>query len=271
MRPIVTLTLDDCWQTQADAFRHAFDSASLRGVFYAIAAFVGEEVNGFQFVEWDELRQISSEGHEIGSHSLTHRGSTLGPTAKARQLIRLLRNKGPLRTARLTSALLRLAEEYPGGHSQPAEEIGMSKQMIEKELGTPCRSYSYPGGEPTSDLIEFARQAGYTSARTVRPGFNHIHDLEPYALRCQVWDRWTTARVADRWVDKAISENCWLIEVFHAINLPHYPYSCSESSLKKHLSYIRSRQGEIENLTVCESIDQSSRDALVDFPKATFS
>jgi len=254
--PVVTLTVDDCWKTHAHAFDQAFASVSLRGVFYVIAGFVGKEVNGFQFVEWDALRQMSDSGHEIGSHSFTHRGSVLGLTTKAAQLVRLVRSKGLVRSARLTCALLRLAEEYPGTHLQPDEEVAMSKLEIEKQLARPCKSYSYPGGEPTSAVMNIARDRGYTSARTIRPGFNDMHHLEPYALRSQAWDKWTSARVANKWVDKAIRHNLWLIEVFHAINLPCYPYSCSESSLTEHLSYIRSRRGEIDNLTVSENVER---------------
>jgi len=253
---VITLTVDDCWKTHALAFDQAFDSMSLRGVFYVVAGFVGKEINGFQFVEWDALRQISESGHEIGSHSFTHRGSELGLATKAAQLIRLVGSKGLVRSAKLAHALLGLAEEYPGTHLRPEEEVAMSKLVIEKELGGHCQAYSYPGGEPTSALMSLARDTGYTSARTIRPGFNHFLHFEPYALRCQVWDAWTTARIADKWVDKAINQNLWLIEVFHAMNLPGYPYSCSESSLKEHLSYIRSRRGEIDNLTVCETIDR---------------
>ena len=228
---------------------------SLRGVFYVVAGFVGREVNGFQFVDWEALRQMSLNGQEIGSHSFTHRGTTSGLTTKATQLFRLVRSKGLVRSMKLTRALLRLAEEYPVIHFEPEEEVVMSKQEIEKELGRPCNSYAYPGGEPSSVVMKVAKDEGYTSGRTIRPGFNHFHNFEPYALRCQVWDQWTTARSANKWVDKAIRQNLWLIEVFHAINLSHYPYSCSGIALKEHLSYIRSRLGEIDNLTVSETID----------------
>jgi len=229
---------------------------SLQGVFYVVAGFAGKEVNGFQFVEWDTLRQMFVAGHEIGSHSFTHRGSVLNLSTKAMQLLRLVRSKGLVRSAKLTHALLGLAEEYPRTHLRPDEEVVMSKLVIEKELGGHCESYSYPGGEPTATLVNLTRDAGYTSARTIHPGFNHFDHLEPYGLRSQTWDQWTTARIADKWVDKAIRQNLWLIEVFHAMNLPGYPYSCSESSLKDHLSYIRSRRGEIDNLTVCETIER---------------
>jgi peptidoglycan/xylan/chitin deacetylase (PgdA/CDA1 family) len=238
---------------------------SLRGVFYVIAGFVGREVNGFRFVEWDALRQMSAESHEIGSHSFTHRVSTTGMTAKAAQLLRLVRNRGLVQSAqRFTDTVLRSTDEYPVPHLPEEEELGRSKLEIEKELGRQCNSYSYPGGQMTSTLMSLVKDTGYTSARTSRIGFNSTELPERYALRTQVWDRWVTPRIAEKWVDRAIDNNLWLIEVFHAIDLPEYLYSCSESALNGHLSYIRSKNGEIDNLTVCEAIEkihQRSADA----------
>ena len=258
--PVVTLTVDDCWKTHAQAFDQAFDSMSLRGVFFVIAGFVGKEVNRFQFLEWDTLRQMAEMGHEIGSHSFTHRGSALTWRTKATQLFRLVRSKGPVRSTKLARALLNLPEEYPVEHLQQDEEVVMSKREIEKGVRRPCRSYSYPGGEPTSLLANLARDVGYTSARTMRPGFNRLRQFDAYTLRTQAWDQWTTARIADKWVEKAINKNLWLIEVFHAIDLPSYPYSCSESSLREHLSHVRSKLGEIHNLTISETIELIGKD-----------
>src|SRR5947208_15273405 len=88
LRSVITLTVDDCWKTHAQAFNQSFDSKSLRGVLYVIAVFVGREISGFQFIEWDALRQMSKEGQEIGSHVFTLRGSDIGLTTNAIQFIR---------------------------------------------------------------------------------------------------------------------------------------------------------------------------------------
>src|SRR2546422_11619205 len=73
--PIVTLTVDDCWESHAHRFNEAFRVMSIRGGFYVIAGFVGSEINGFRFIDWDALGQDSAQGHEIGSHSFTHKAS----------------------------------------------------------------------------------------------------------------------------------------------------------------------------------------------------
>jgi len=253
--PIVTMTVDDCWESHARRFNEAFRSASLRGVFYVIAGFVGKEINGFRFIDWEALRQISAQGHEIGSHSFTHKVSDASVITKAGRLVRLARHKGLLHSARqLANTILQSEEEYPVEHLSERDELAVSKLEIEKQLGRPCNSYSYPGGQLTSALKDLVRDTGYSSARTTILGFNNLDRIHPYTIRTQVWDRKTTAKTADRWVNHAIRERLWLVEVFHAIDFPGYLYSCSESALKEHLSYIHSRKDEIQNLTVTDAI-----------------
>ncbi len=253
--PIVTMTVDDCWESHARRFNEAFRSVSLSGVFYVIAGFVGKEINGFRFIDWDALRRISAQGHEVGSHSFTHKVSSGSMMTKAGQLVRLARHKGLVYSARqLTNTILRSEEEYPVEHLREQDELAVSKLEIEKQLGRPCESYSYPGGQLTSALKNLVRDTGYTSARTTILGFNNFDRIEPYTIRTQMWDRNTTAKTADRWVNHAIREGLWLVEVFHAIDSPGYLYSCSESALKEHLSYVHSKKGEIQNLTVSEAI-----------------
>jgi len=230
---------------------------SLHGVFYVIAGFVGKEINGFRFIDWEALRQISAQGHEIGSHSFTHKVSDASVMTKAGRLVRLARHKGLLHSARqLANTILQPEEEYPVEHLSEQDELAVSKLEIEKQLGRPCNSYSYPGGQLTSALKDLVRDTGYSSARTTILGFNNLHRIHPYTIQTQVWDRKTTAKTADRWVNRAIRERLWLVEVFHAIDFPGYLYSCSESALKEHLSYIHSKKDEIQNLTVTEAIGQ---------------
>src|SRR2546427_209159 len=253
--PIVTLTVDDCWESHAHRFNEAFRVMSIRGVFYVIAGFVGREINGFRFIDWDALRQVSAQGHEIGSHSFTHKVSDASMITKAGRLVRLARHKGLLHSARqLANTILQPEEEYPVEHLSEQDELAVSKLEIEKQLGRPCNSYSYPGGQLTSALKDLVRDTGYSSARTTILGFNNFDRIHPYTIRTQVWDRTTTAKTADRWVNHAIRKKLCLVEVFPAIDLHGYLYSCRASALKQHLSYIHSKKDEIQNLTVTEAI-----------------
>src|SRR5438477_3038778 len=151
--PIVTLTVDDCWESLAHRFNEAFRVMSIRGVFYVIAGFVGKEINGFRFIDWDALRRISAQSHEVGSHSFTHKVSSGSMMTKAGQLVRLARHKGLVYSARqLTNTILRSEEEYPVEHLSEQDELAVSKLEIEKQLERRCESYSYPGGQLTSGL-----------------------------------------------------------------------------------------------------------------------
>ncbi len=255
MRPVVTLTVDDCWETHTRAFKETFETRALRAVFFAIAGFVGKDVNGYRFVDWETLRGLSRNGHEIGSHSLTHRGVGFAFGRRARRFLRLLEKDGILRTAkRVSDAVLTSTQEYGVKHFEQRDEIELSKLRIEEEIGNTCWSYSYPGGEFTPMLKNLVRAAGYASARTTLSGYNHFAALDPYALETKVWDRGVTAKMANGWVDRAIECKLWLVEVFHAVEAHDYVYSASRRALAEHLAYVASKSHEIDNLTIHEAM-----------------
>jgi peptidoglycan/xylan/chitin deacetylase (PgdA/CDA1 family) len=66
--------------------------------------------------------------------------------------------------------------------AESREEIALSKQEIEAMLGSECRHFSYPNGDYTVREANFAREAGYVSARTVDLGWNGP-DTDPYRLK----------------------------------------------------------------------------------------
>lgn len=82
---------------------------------------------------WEEIRALAHAGWEIGSHTLTH--------------------------PHLTAVSDRELEH----------ELRESKAECEAELGTECRSLSYPYGDHDDRVVEAVRQAGYVVAGTL-PG-----------------------------------------------------------------------------------------------------
>jgi peptidoglycan/xylan/chitin deacetylase (PgdA/CDA1 family) len=87
-------------------------------------------------MSWSELRVLSEEGHEIGSHSMSH---ALLPELDDRAL------------------------RY---------EIGESRRIIEQNLGIGVLSFCYPNGDSDSRVVEMVKNAGYTQAVTTRWGPN---------------------------------------------------------------------------------------------------
>lgn len=96
---------------------------------------------------WDDVRQLAdTPGFSVGSHTVTHQHLT---------------------------------------HISPDDarwEVTNSKEHLEKEIGRPVTSFSYPKGDFNDDVIAAVQSAGYTSAGTIEYGQNGIHS-DPFRLR----------------------------------------------------------------------------------------
>ncbi len=79
---------------------------------------------------------LAEEGHEIGSHSMSH-------------------------------ALLPELDEHALRY-----EIGESRRIIEQNLGIGVFSFCYPNGDADGRVVEMVKNAGYTQAVTTRWGPN---------------------------------------------------------------------------------------------------
>ncbi len=105
----------------------------------------------FEFLTWDECRQIATAGFTIGSHTHSHR--------------------------RLSQLTL----------SEVEKEMSISKGILERELGKPCRHFSCPWGKAGRDFDaakhpEIARKLGFETFLTTEIGLNRNGD-SPYAVR----------------------------------------------------------------------------------------
>ena len=84
---------------------------------------------------WAQVKQLRDAGMWIGSHTLTHR------------------NLKRLRGAALQA------------------ELVQSKKILEQQLGLPITTFAYPGGAFNAQVEKATQDAGYTSAVTVRRGY----------------------------------------------------------------------------------------------------
>jgi glycosyltransferase involved in cell wall biosynthesis/peptidoglycan/xylan/chitin deacetylase (PgdA/CDA1 family) len=100
-----------------------------------------------RFMNWDDVRELSRQGFEIGSHTVTHP---------------------------ILSRIGRIQLEY---------ELRASKERIERELNTECRMIAYPNGklrDANSDVWDEAAATGYRVGFTLR---RHLATLEcPMAI-----------------------------------------------------------------------------------------
>ena len=107
---------------------------------------------------WDQLREVTAEGVEVGSHSLRH------------------------------NHLTQLSD------TELARDLHESRAWLEAELGRPCRFLAYPYGDADRRVHAAARAAGYQAA-FASPGRERPVNL--FALpRVGIWRSDGTARVA---------------------------------------------------------------------------
>jgi peptidoglycan/xylan/chitin deacetylase (PgdA/CDA1 family) len=137
----VAITFDDGCETDLLAAAPMLSEMGFGATFYVVAGFLGRR----GYLSEDQVRELSSLGFEIGSHSVTH---PYLPSLAPREL----------RT-----------------------EVLESKDRLEQIIGAPVDHFSCPGGRWTPLVSEIARAGGYRSVATSRIGVNS-HRSDPFRL-----------------------------------------------------------------------------------------
>jgi hypothetical protein len=65
---VAIITFDDGWKSQYENAKPILDKYNFKATFYVICDNVGKEGR----LSWQEIKQLQNEGHEIGSHSMSH-------------------------------------------------------------------------------------------------------------------------------------------------------------------------------------------------------
>ena len=143
----VCLTFDDGCATDLLSAAPLLGEKGFGATFYVTVDHLGRR----GYLTKDQLRELSDQGFEIGSHSLTHRYlNDLGA--------------GEIKT-----------------------ELSESKQQLEEITGRPVAHFSCPGGRVNSLIDRIARETGYTSVATSRIGTNgagtHRFSLKRIAVK----------------------------------------------------------------------------------------
>ena len=101
-------------------------------------------------MSWDQLRALVAEGHEVGSHSLSH------------------------------AFLPQCSDE------ELAAEVGESRTRLRDQLGIECESFCYPNGDSDARTARAVAAAGYRYGVTTRWGAN-ARSVDLYRLnRCNM-------------------------------------------------------------------------------------
>jgi peptidoglycan/xylan/chitin deacetylase (PgdA/CDA1 family) len=167
-RPVV-ITFDDGFADFYSAALPILSAYGLVATLYVPTGFVGqssgwlgrEGESGRALVTWQQLREISAQGIECGTH--THRHLPLDTL--------------PWQVC--------------------CQEITLPKVLLEEELGQAVTTFAYPHGYYSQAVREVVQTAGYTSACAVKHAMSSVTD-DPWALARIVIDHDTEVNALAR-------------------------------------------------------------------------
>lgn len=145
----IAITFDDGDVNQYNLAFPILKKYNIVATFYIFVNPIGVSKN---YLTWDEVREMSTAGMEIGSHGWYH-----------------------LYLDRLSDS---------GDIDQVDREIVRSKKVIEEQLGQSVVSFCYPFGTYNDEVIKRVKNAGYHSARGIVNGKTHdlsnLYNLNAY-------------------------------------------------------------------------------------------
>jgi peptidoglycan/xylan/chitin deacetylase (PgdA/CDA1 family) len=195
----ISLTFDDGKISNYTLGAPALNARGFKGTFYIITARADGDPT--YSMSWDQLRNLANQGHEIGSHTISH--------------------------PYLTQLSL----------SQMQAEIGGSKAVIDAQITTQkCLSIAYPYGN-FNGTAESVAQTYYIAARSTACDFNNT-PYDFYAMRaCE--DTLSLAEMKAK-TDAAEQTGAWLVTFHHALDGLSYGYWTIDI-LINYLDYLKTK------------------------------
>ena len=175
---IVTLTFDDGWRSAITHAHPLLQKYDVPTTFYIISERIDPQFN--QYMDAEDLHVLEAAGHEIGSHTRSHKHLT------------------------------ELSDE------DIWYEItqGLNDLLA---LGFHPRTFAYPFGEWNPYVVKQVREAGFFAARTIEHGINDDH-VNHLLLRALAVRANHSAEEVTSWIQDFIQgAGNWLILYFHQI------------------------------------------------------
>jgi peptidoglycan/xylan/chitin deacetylase (PgdA/CDA1 family) len=170
-RPLL-VTIDDGHRGNA-ALSDAFERFGVRPVIFVCSQVVGTQ-RRFWFdqpgaeperFEWAHAERLASLERTVGFRREREYGPGGGQALSSDQIARLGKSVDFGSHTRFHPILTSIPAE------QSEDEIRASKEEVARMTDRPCRHFAYPAGQYGPLEVEFARRAGYKTARTCDFGF----------------------------------------------------------------------------------------------------
>jgi hypothetical protein len=174
----VSFTYDDGDISNWTVLKPILDEYGIRASFYAVTDY--QEWPKEYAMSADNLLTLDAEGHDIQSHTAGHEDLTaITPEELAYQL----------------------------GHSKAyLESIGLTVDIL-----------TLPFGRYNDDVIQAAKDAGYSAVFTTLFGFNGKSNLDAPWRIMRLDAAMFTSEEIKNWMDLAAQEKLWLVLYYHAV------------------------------------------------------
>jgi peptidoglycan/xylan/chitin deacetylase (PgdA/CDA1 family) len=146
-KPVV-ISFDDGYESVYENAYPIMQALGFTGIMYIIVDYVGSQ----GYMEVSQIQEMTANGWEIGSHSMTH-------------------------------------PHLPAIHDQINYEAGQSKGRLASEIGVSVETFAYPYGEIDPFVVDKVAEYGYLAAVGLwNPGLQYVHSLDTlyYLSRIEV-------------------------------------------------------------------------------------
>ena len=208
-RPTVSFTFDDIPASAGQAGAEALEAHGARGTFYVCAGLFGQDGHMGRFADSSEIGNLIRRGHEVAGHTFGHLDCHQTPEA---ELIADL----------------------------DANDAALHG------LGAAPIHFAYPYGE-VSPRAKALLAGRYASLRGVHKGLVHdggdLNQLPGIGIEGPDGEA-----LARQWIDRAVSENAWLILYTHDVREAPSPWGCTPDALSRLIAHARATGCDIRTV-----------------------
>lgn len=208
-RPTVSFTFDDIPASAGHAGAEALEAHDARGTFYVCVGLFGQDGHMGRFADGGEIVDLIRRGHEVAGHTFGHLDCHRTPEA---ELIADL----------------------------DANDAALHG------LGAAPIHFAYPYGE-VSPRAKALLAGRYASLRGVHKGLVH-HGGDLNQLPGVGIEGPDGEALARQWIDRAVSENAWLILYTHDVREAPSPWGCTPDALSRLIAHARATGCDIRTV-----------------------